>query len=407
MTNDNNSTIKPHLRAFESHQSSYKSRKMKLNFFIFLIFLKSSIAADNFYLPAISCVYSSTVVNNVQHYVCNLAMEDAQDFDEFEEITGTHLEGRSDADVTLIQRYSGIATIIPQIICSQFPNLEIFIFHGFGLNRITDTSFAACLSASEIELYNNHITQITENAFANNRNLTYINLARNELSVLPENVFASQSQVTMLELRHNLFASGFADGLFSSMISLQTLLINDCQLHEINPLWFENLPNLRILNMYNNDIRQVPADAFVSLENLMILNLERASLRNISANAFRSLSSLQFLYLDENHIEDLPNGIFAPLTSLNDLGLRSNRLKTVRREHFGGDVSRLFNLDLDSNVINAVEEDVLNAASGLSTLFFGNNLCASGFFSNFQDNRAQNMQRLTRCFRNFEFSVGK
>ncbi|KAG5668553.1 hypothetical protein PVAND_016491 [Polypedilum vanderplanki] len=372
---------------------------MKFAVGIFILSLFGSSFAQS-----IDCVYSTTVINNVQHYACNLEIENPNGFDEFQEIIGTHLEGRTNADVTYISHYHGSTTIVPQIICSQFPNLEIIDFDGFGVRTLTDTSFGGCRNARSINLFTNQISEISENAFANNPNLTFIDLSGNQLRTLHVNLFVNQQQLDMLELNNNSFTENFPAGLFRNLVNLRMLLLNECRLTAINPNWFTNLGNLFMLNMFRNEILEINEDAFVGLENLNILNLNHNFIQTIHPNAFSSLGNLRVIYMEDNQISELPIGVFAPFTAISYVDLRLNRIKTVNRDIFGS-LSALGTLDLDFNVVNAMDERIFREADALYLFYFGNNLCASGFFNNFVGNRDFYIGRLSRCFRNFEFTV--
>jgi len=84
--------------------------------------------------------------------------------------------------------------------------------------------------------------------------------------------------------------------------------------------------------------------------------------------------------------------------------LYNNRLKTVRRNVFGT-LTSLETLDLDANLVNAIDRDIIEDAVNLITLFFNSNLCASGFFGNFALFRAEYLPLLDRCFDNMRFIV--
>lgn len=136
---------------------------MKIKIFsIFVIFLalKSSSAQDA------SCMY----VNSTVGYACYLTMNNPTGA-EVSEIGGEHLEGFSDVDVVLVNAWQGRSSIVPQVICAQFPNLIQLDFSFFGVTLITENSFSLCTNAEMIRLWFNQITSVPTNAFANNRAL--------------------------------------------------------------------------------------------------------------------------------------------------------------------------------------------------------------------------------------------
>jgi Leucine-rich repeat (LRR) protein len=373
-----------------------------MKFIILTLLLASTSNAQD----VIDCVYSTFIVNNVQHYSCNLHIENPNGFDDYASIPGTHLDGRTDADVTYLMRYYGMTTNFPQVICSQFPNLQFVNFIDFGLTTLSDTSFGGCASLTDVELFNNSISSITPNAFVNNRNLSYVDLGLNQLRALPETLFASQEHLNILELISNPYEENFPAELFSALVNLRFLHINHCRQTAINPRWFANLRSLVTLNLHHNFFLEIPAGAFSGLVSLTIFNINDNFIQQVHGTAFESVESMQFLNMEANQIGELPSGVFAPFRAVSYVDLRWNRIKTVSRDAFGS-VSSLSTLDLDANVVNALDERLFADATGLYFLFFGDNLCASGFFNNFIGNRAMFLQRLARCFRNFEFTVGE
>jgi hypothetical protein len=378
---------------------------MKLLLALFALALIASCRAQDDE-PTISCVYAISIINNVQHYTCHVMVNNPKGFDDFESISGDHHDDMTNDDVTVIQGYGGSSTIVPRVICSQFPNMQVFTLYNVGLQTITDDSFGGCSEATTIGLYSNQIGEVSPNAFANNPKVTLINLANNRLRSLPETVFANQVEMTSLDIRSNPFEEQLPGAIFSSLPNLFNLLMNDCRITEINAEWFANLSGLYNLNIYDNQISELPEDIFVGLEGLVMLNLNNNRIRRVDRNAFRTLEHVQYIYIENNEIEELPAAVFVPFASIQQVGLRGNRLKTVGRCAFGS-LSGLTYIDLDSNVINAVEESLFDEAVNLWSFYFGNNVCANAFIYNFMANRAENLERLARCFRNFRFTVGE
>ncbi|KAG5666214.1 putative Toll-like receptor 4, partial [Polypedilum vanderplanki] len=144
---------------------------------------------------------------------------------------------------------------------------------------------------------------------------------------------------------------------------------------------------------------------FRALTNLVTLQLSGCNVSEIENDAFDGLTNLTSLYLNFNDIEDLEVGVFRTLSRLIYLGLWNSRLKTLRRNPFGPNITTIATIDLDGNVVNSLERSLFDDLTGLNLLYFTNNLCASGVFSGFIANRLEFMQRLERCFRNFELII--
>jgi hypothetical protein len=137
--------------------------KMELKSLLFILvgLLATSVSAQD-----ASCEFVQSIVG----YSCQLTMNNPGGL-EVTEITGVHLEGMTDADVTRIVSWQGNSTIVPQRLCTQFPNVVDFDLAFFGVTTITPTSFGSCTNAQFIRMWFNRISEIPVNAFVNNPSL--------------------------------------------------------------------------------------------------------------------------------------------------------------------------------------------------------------------------------------------
>uniref|UniRef100_A0A674E183 Trophoblast glycoprotein n=1 Tax=Salmo trutta TaxID=8032 RepID=A0A674E183_SALTR len=99
---------------------------------------------------------------------------------------------------------------------------------------------------------------------------------------------------------------------------------------------FNNLPNLRLLDLSNNRILNFSAQAFPDYNKLLDLNLSRAFYNHTSMDEFFSLlrsgGALQLTRLDlsNNDLVVLPEGMFSHLSNLTILNLQNNSLIFIR-----------------------------------------------------------------------------
>jgi hypothetical protein len=135
--------------------------ELKNLLFILVGLLATSVSAQD-----ASCEF----VNSSSDYICYLTMNNPGGL-EITEIAGVHLEGMTDADVTRIYSWQGNSSIVPQRLCTQFPNVLDLDLAFFGITTITPTSFGSCTNAQFIRLWFNRISEIPVNAFVNNPGL--------------------------------------------------------------------------------------------------------------------------------------------------------------------------------------------------------------------------------------------
>jgi Leucine-rich repeat (LRR) protein len=90
----------------------------------------------------------------------------------------------------------------------------------------------------------------------------------------------------------------------------------------------KELPQLKVLNLSNNEIKDIPNTYFDTLTELEFLSLGYNRLTNIPAKGcFKKLTRLQDLYLSGNQLTTLTKNSLAGLTGVHSLRLEGNTLK--------------------------------------------------------------------------------
>ncbi|XP_053608146.1 insulin-like growth factor-binding protein complex acid labile subunit [Plodia interpunctella] len=180
---------------------------------------------------------------------------------------------------------------------------------------------------------------------------------------------------------------------------LETLTFNS---NAINTYWpdpFSDLPNLRTLSFYQNELSSVSSDLFTKLNMLEDLDLSYNKLSIFSPRDFKTLKRLKRLNLQSNHIQYVPLEAFRPLVALEELDLSrnslsgevvlrtldgeplksvkrlllsANRITTVTKDSFQDD-NNIELLDLSYNLIQNIDEDAFLTCANLQELNLGNN----------------------------------
>lgn len=236
-----------------------------------------SVALDqcftNFAAEFLTCNYYETAFGD---YACRLNISNPIGRDAFTVVPGEHLPGRTNADVTEIDFLNQNTRNIPAIVCEQFPNIKTFIAWGSNIDLITPRSFSGCTQMEALNLFVNNINNIPPNTFANNPLLSYLELGGNRLETLSPQSFEGTA-IEFLDLAGN-------------------------QISVFDPSWFAPINStLRTLDLLNNQISALPADAFRMLRDLEVLVLSGNPLRGASVpgNAFIALDNLLVLLMGE------------------------------------------------------------------------------------------------------------
>lgn len=103
---------------------------MKVLFLISVIFV-NQVALQQ---PSVSCQYFIDFMNQ---YTCDLTLINPNGINNFTQINGTHMTGRTNLDVLVVRGNPVSRTlIIPSIICETFSNLREIEIHDNYMQRI-------------------------------------------------------------------------------------------------------------------------------------------------------------------------------------------------------------------------------------------------------------------------------
>lgn len=242
----------------------------------------------------------------------------------------------------------------------DFPVLpHRYRIHGYrqqhaGIQTLESLLFtASAIPLKSVDFSHNLLRRLTERMFDGVQNtLEEIHLGHNKLGDQLNPIFSTS------ELRQ--------------LKNLKILDLSFNQLKLIDSRVFEGLFSLEILNLENNNLRNVPSESLINLLSLKTLLLQENDLSQLSPSSFPKLSSLQILNLTGNQISIIQDGSFFNLTQLKVLLLRRNKLRSLNQDIFTG-LSTLEELDLSNNFFQTVPIASLEKIPTLKKLFLHSN----------------------------------
>lgn len=83
-----------------------------------------------------------------------------------------------------------------------------------------------------------------------------------------------------------------------------------------------NFPDLKVLNVRDNNITDLASDLFNVTNELLILDISGNGIKDIDSNIFQSVKSLR--EIKGLHVASLPNNLFANLPNLKKLELATD-----------------------------------------------------------------------------------
>lgn len=237
-------------------------------------------------------------------------------------ISGDHLSGKTDNDITFIIAKDSQMDFIPPSIFSKFRNIIAIDFSGVQLKSLTAQTFKEARNAKKFWLRNNNLVNLPGDIFRNTK-AESIQLHSNEIKELSWNTFFNLPNVNRIELDRNHLLWTF------------------------DPRVFQNLINLKYLSLWENQLTLIPVDAFKNLQRLEYLSLGINRLYKLETAAFQPLSGLKILHLDRNEITYIEKDLFQSFPLLTELKLNRNACADF-------DVFSIQNIDLQ--IVSRIEQ---------------------------------------------------
>lgn len=187
--------------------------------------------------------------------------------------TGTHLEGRTNADVELVQIRNSRTPFMIQSMFSTFPNMEEFECNDCGLEsinmpeptririlaipnnniqRIEDNTFVNQPQLLQIRLTNSNVHELGEDAFVGLSNLTTLGMINNRIREIQPRTFNPLTSVTYIDLERNNLTR--VDDIYSMNLNLESIYLEFNQIEAISPNFVRHLRggDLWVVNLNGN-----------------------------------------------------------------------------------------------------------------------------------------------------------
>ncbi|KAL5276626.1 hypothetical protein ACFFRR_002070 [Megaselia abdita] len=132
-----------------------------------------------------------------------------------------------------------------------------------------------------------------------------------------------------------------------------------------------NLPNLRMLDLSENNLEHLPKLSFQGVGEMRVLSLAYNRLRQIEGATFYGLRNLELLHLQDNQISRIEEGSFQGMGDLRDLNLEGNKLESLK-DIFSNN-TKLEMLDLGRNNIREISPTTFDQQKSLEYLDLAGN----------------------------------
>lgn len=194
-------------------------------------------------------------------------------------------------------------------------------------NKISKFSFEGLNNLSSLILDNNNIQQISGDIFSNDiilnglKKLENLSLANNQINYLHDDTFEQITNLRYLNLRNNRLYNSNLD-ILKSLKFLEILLLDNNSFNSV-PI---GIPlNITTLSLNSNKIEYLINSSFVNMQNLRKLYLNENKISTIDVDAFQAQKLLEELYLSDNQLNFLPTNWHRSLKNLQYLNLSGNK----------------------------------------------------------------------------------
>ncbi|KAK5645091.1 hypothetical protein RI129_006391 [Pyrocoelia pectoralis] len=142
---------------------------------------------------------------------------------------------------------------------------------------------------------------------------------------------------------------------FDDMPNLRLLNLDGNRLKNWNTDWFTNTHNLEHLSLDSNQLTKLPANAFNKLKNSYstVIRLSNNQIMYIHPQAFKKLNLLHALWLDHNNLIDFDKEILSNFERLFILSLTHNKLNCL-------DDSALYNLKSPQIILHVEDNEPMD-----------------------------------------------
>lgn len=128
---------------------------------------------------------------------------------------------------------------------------------------------------------------------------------------------------------------------------IRDLRIWSCGLKFVERSKLSIFKRLTVLDLFNNHIETIPADAFNDLTLLTELKILNNRVKSLDERLLKNLKNLAYFFAENNEIEELPEELFEN-TNIAVVNLKNNRLKKIHVDF--RQLRNVNNIDLDGNV---------------------------------------------------------
>lgn len=239
-------------------------------------------------------------------------------------------------------------------------------------NTLKKENFVGLSNLKKLSLSYNNLSNISKDFFLNFPQLEWLNLSRNKLVISSDN-FNEITDLKRLELIGNDIKTITA-GTFDKLQNLELLSLMGNKLTEIDGGIFEELISLRSLSLAMNNLSKLQRSTFHQLKKLETLDISMNNFFYIPSKLLNQNKELRRLLLHHNsgELDHLPAFFLANFEELGEVVLNNNGLKKLPENIFRGSFLLKY-IDLNCNYLKTLPHTIFRGLRNVETLLLRNN----------------------------------
>lgn len=308
---------------------------------------------------------------------------------------------------------------------AAFFRIRAIVFHRCNFKQIKKGDIAHMRYLGRLEFIQVPLTWVHPLAFDLIPDLMNLSLVGTNLASIPQAVFSLKNlrtlNMTGTLMPWNSTSLFCGDHCNLSSTAKEVILAGSC-IRRLPNRAFCAFPAVRFLDLNSCSIEELEGTPFTCLDDLRELNMENNKITWIGTQAFKGLRDLSVLSLKKNFIATFPDGtLFQNLVALSSLSLSYNRIckltiltdgKVFVRSldlsnnlvsnwtpPFFSSMKNLQSLNLTSNILYTIEDDMFKDMSHVANVSLCNNPwdCGSCSLKNILTMKKKNAKHNRQC----------
>lgn len=239
--------------------------------------------------------------------------------------------------------------ILCKMLLKKLSHVENLSFENVGLEQIQGGALDALYNLKYFYATSNKIHVIRKGVFDELKELEEITIKKCQVNSIEPKAFDDISNLRVLDLSYNNITK--------------------------IPFWFTNSPNVQHIFLQHNSIEEIPEWTLTHLKKTLLfkINLQNNQIKTIQPGAFGNIRNASEILLDHNNIKEIPRDFLHNLEEANFIDLKFNEIEILHAEAF----QNLYNiqkLQLNDNKIKKIPWHFLEKLNRGASLDVRNNV---------------------------------